>query len=50
MFHGNIKNRISIVEKLIYRSLTGQTLGLTIHKRLNSRIHLCWSTVEGTPK
>ena len=27
MFYRKIKNRISIVEKIIYRSLTGQTLG-----------------------
>ena len=31
MFHSEIKNRISIVEKVIYRSLTGQTIGLTFH-------------------
>ena len=50
MFHRNIKNRVSIVEKLIYRSLTGQTLGLTIHSHLKSRIHLCWSNETGTLK
>jgi len=48
MFHKKIKNRTSIVEKVIYRSLTCQTLGLTIHKHFNSRIHLCWSTEAGT--
>jgi len=50
MFHRKIKNHISIVEKVIYRSLTGQTLGLTIHNHLNSRIHLCSSTERGTFK
>jgi len=50
MLHRKNKNRISIVEKVIYRSLTGQTLGLTIHNHLNSRIHLCWSNETGTPK
>ena len=50
MFHRKIKNRISIVEKVIYRSLTGQTLGLTIHNHLKSRIHLCWSNDTCTSK
>ena len=50
MFHRKIKNRILIVEKVIYRSHTGQTLGLTIHNHLKSRIHLCWSNETGTPK
>ena len=50
MFHRKIKNRISIVEKVIYRSLTGQTLGLTIHNHLKSRIHFCWSSETGTVK
>jgi len=51
MFHPKkIKNRISIVEKVICRSLTGQTLGLIVHNHLNSRIHLCWSTETGTFK
>ena len=50
MFHGKIKNFISIVEKVICRSLTGQTLGLIVHNHLNSRIHLCWSTETGTFK
>jgi hypothetical protein len=50
MFHRKIKNSILIVEKVIYRSLTGQTLGLAIHNHLNSRIHLCWSIETGTLK
>jgi len=50
MFHRKIKKRISIVEKVISRSLTGQTLGLTIHNHLKSRIHLCWSNETGTLK
>jgi len=49
-FHRKIKNRIPIVEKVIYRSLTGQTLGLTIHNHSKSRIHLCWSNETGTLK
>jgi len=50
MFHRKIKNSILIVEKVIYRSLTGQTLGLAIHNHLNSRIHL-WGSIEtGTLK
>ena len=47
MFRTKVKNRISITEKLINRSLTGQRLGLAIHNHLNSRIHLCWSTEVG---
>ena len=43
-----IKTRISIVEIVIFRSLTGQRLGLIIHNHLNSRIHLCWTTEMGT--
>ena len=39
-----IENPISIAEKLINRSFTGQRLGMIIHNHLNSRIHLCWST------
>jgi len=50
MFDRKIKNRISIVEKVIYRSLTGQTLGLTSHNHLKSRIHLCWSNEADTLK
>jgi hypothetical protein len=50
MFHRKIKNCISIVEKVIYRSLTGHTLGLTIHNHSKSQIHLCWSNKTGTPK
>jgi len=50
MFQRKIKNRISIVEKVIYRSLTGQRLGLIIHSHLNSRMHLCGSTETGTFK
>jgi len=34
----------------MYRSITGQTLGLIVHNNLNSRIHLCWSTETGTFK
>jgi len=48
MFQRKIKNRISFVEKVIYRSLTGQRLGLIIHSHLNSRMHLCGSTETGT--
>jgi len=40
MFRGKIKIRISIVEKIIYRPLTGQSLGLIFHNHLNSRIYL----------
>jgi len=50
MFHRNIKNCISIEEKVIYRSLTGETLGLTIHNHSKSRIRLCWSNETGTLK
>jgi len=50
MFHKKIKNHISIVEKVIYRPLTGQTLGLIVHNHLNSRILLCWSTETVTFK
>jgi len=50
MFQRKIMNRISIVEKVIYRSLTGQRLGLTIHNNLNSRIHLNWGIETGTYK
>jgi len=50
MFQRKIKNRISILEKVIYSSLTGQKLGLIIHNHLNSRIRLCWSTETGTFK
>ena len=50
MFHRNSKNPISIVEKVFYRSITGQTLGLTIHDHSKSRIHLCWSNETGTLK
>jgi len=50
MFHRKIKNRISIVEKVIHRSLTEQTLGLTIYNHSKSRIYLCWSNETGTPK
>jgi hypothetical protein len=49
MFHRKIKNRISVVEKVIYRSLTGQMLGLTFHNHSKWRIHLCWSNETGTP-
>ena len=48
MFRTKVKNRISITEKLINRSLSGQRLGLVIHNHLNWRIHLCWSTETGT--
>jgi len=41
------KNRISIVEKLINRSISGQRLGLIIYNHLNSRFHLCRSTETG---
>ena len=44
MFHRKSKNHISITEKLINRSLSGQRLGLIIHNHLNSHIHLCWNT------
>ena len=47
MFRTKVKNRISITEKLINRSLTGQRLGLVIHNHLNSRIHLSWSNETG---
>ena len=50
MFHRKIKNHISIVEKVIHRLLTGQTLGLTLHNHLHSRIHLCMNTETGTFK
>ena len=50
MFHRKIKNCISIVEKVIYRSLTGHTLGLTIYNHSKSQIHLCWSNKTGTLK
>jgi len=50
MFRRKIKNRISIVQKVIYHSLTGQRLGLITHNLLNSRIHSCWSTEIGTFK
>jgi len=48
MFQRKIKNRISIVEKVIYRSLNVHRLVLIIHIRLNSRIHLCCSIEMGT--
>jgi hypothetical protein len=48
MFHRKIKNLISIVEKLIYHSLTGQTPGLNINNHLKCRIHFCWTTKAGT--
>ena len=47
MFRTKVKKRISITEKLINLSLTGQRLRLVIHNHLNSRIHLCWSTEAG---
>jgi len=50
MCHRKIKNRISIVGKVIYRSLKGQTLRLPIHNHLTSRIHLCWSNEADTLK
>jgi hypothetical protein len=49
MFQKKFNKRISIVEKVIYRSLTGQNLGLIVHNHLNSRLHLCWSNITGTP-
>jgi len=50
MFHRKIKDRISIVGKVIYRSFTGETLGLTIHNHSKSRIYLCWRNETGTLK
>jgi len=47
MFQRKIKNRVHIVEKLIYRSLSGKRLGLIIHNHLNPQINLCWGTETG---
>jgi len=47
MIQRKIKNRISIVEKVIYRSLSKQKLGLIIHNHLNYRIYVYWSTETG---
>jgi hypothetical protein len=48
MFYKKFNKRISIAEKVIYRSLTGQSLGLIVHNHLNSRLHLCWGNKKGT--
>ena len=50
MSPAKIKSRVSIVQKIFYRSLTGEKLKLIIHNHLNSRIHLCWSSEPGTLK
>jgi hypothetical protein len=49
MFHKKFSKRISIVEKVIYRSLTGQSLGLIVHNHLNSKLHFCWGNNRDTP-
>jgi hypothetical protein len=48
MFHKKFSKRISIVDKVIYCSLTGQSLGLIMHNHLNSKLHLCWRNKTGT--
>jgi len=35
----------SIVKSVIFRSITGQKLGVDVHKHLSMEIHLCWSTI-----
>ena len=35
----------SIVKNLIFRSITGQKLGVDVHQHLSMEIHLCWSTI-----
>jgi hypothetical protein len=48
MFRKVFKKRISIVENVIYRSFTGQSLGLIVHNHLNAKLHLCWGNKTGT--
>jgi len=43
MYPKKIKRCISIVDKLNYRSVTAQKLGVHVHTRLSARLHLCWN-------
>jgi len=43
MYPKKIKMCISIVNKLNYRSVTAQKLGVHVHTHLSTRLHLCWN-------
>jgi hypothetical protein len=34
----------SIVEKVIFRSLTGKKIGVDIHRHYDRKLHLCWKS------